>query len=58
MLPIKPNKELKKINIATVPLAPFVVVQAARIINGDKNIPPPVPVRPARNPIIMPVLTA
>ena len=51
MLPNKPAVELNKINKAAVPYAPFTEVQPRNTIKGDKNIPPPVPVKPDINPI-------
>ena len=55
---MRPNTELANMNSATVPLAPFVVVHPANIIRGERNMPPPVPVNPARKPIKPPVKTA
>ncbi len=57
-MPSRPNRELKKIKIAAVPLAPFTVVHPAKRISGDKKIPPPVPVKPDKNPITAPTRTA
>ena len=54
IFPRRPDIELNKINAATVPEEPFTLVQPKKTINGDKKIPPPVPVRPERNPIITP----
>ena len=54
IFPKRPEIELNKINTAAVPDEPFTVVQPRKTINGDKKIPPPVPVRPERNPIITP----
>ena len=53
-LPKRPEIELKRIKAAAVPEAPFIVVQPRININGDKKIPPPVPVSPERRPIIYP----
>jgi hypothetical protein len=55
---MSPNTELANMNNAAVPLAPFVVVHPANMISGERNIPPPVPVKPARKPITPPVKTA
>ena len=43
---------------AAVPDAPLTLVHPKKIISGDKNIPPPVPVRPDSKPIQTPINTA
>ena len=53
-MPKSPEIELNRINAAAVPDAPFIVVHPKKTINGDKNMPPPVPVRPEINPIKVP----
>jgi len=58
MLPINPETELKKIKTAAVPDAPLMLVHPKKIINGDKKIPPPVPVSPDSKPIKTPINTA
>ena len=54
IFPKRPDIELNKINAAAVPEAPFTLVQPKKTINGDRKIPPPVPVSPEINPIMTP----
>ena len=41
-----------------IPEVVLVVLHPKNKISGDKNIPPPVPVKPAKNPIKAPIIIA
>ena len=56
--PSKPAAEFARINKAATPDAGFGALQAMKTSSGERNMPPPVPVRPERKPIAAPAIIA
>jgi len=56
MHPIRPAIELTRINAALIPDVVRGLVQPEKSMMGERNIPPPVPVRPESPPIIPPII--
>ena len=56
ILPVNPAMEFTRINRAETAEAVFVLAHPINITKGDKNIPPPVPVRPDKSPRPAPML--
>ena len=57
-MPSKPKLELIKIKSAVIPEVVLVELHPKNKMSGDKKIPPPVPVKPAKNPMHEPIITA
>ncbi len=56
MHPIRPAMELTRIKAALIPDVVRVLAQPEKSMMGERNIPPPVPVRPESPPIIPPII--
>ena len=56
MHPIRPAMEFTRIKAALIPDVVRVLAQPEKSMMGDRNIPPPVPVRPESPPIIPPII--
>ena len=56
MHPIRPAIELTKIKAALIPEVVRVLAQPEKSMMGERNIPPPVPVRPESPPINPPII--
>ena len=54
--PISPAAELTQINNAETAAASFIVPHLMNIISGLNMIPPPIPIKPEKNPIILPII--
>ena len=56
MHPIRPAIELTRIKAAQIPEVVRVLAHPEKRMMGERNIPPPVPVRPESPPIIPPII--